>query len=196
MNSESKPARRLIVAITGASGAIYGVRILEMLQRSKIFETHLIISEAGEQTLLHEQKMTRSDVEKLAHTVHDIHNIGATIASGSFKTEGMIIAPCSMKSLSAIAHGYADNLITRAADVVLKERCKLILLVRETPFNLIHLRNMTTVTEAGGIIFPPLPALYQHPQSIEEMVQHTVERVMSQFDFPHASSMSWRGMLK
>ena len=183
----------MIVAITGASGAIYGVRLLEVLQRINDFEIHLLISEAAVQTLQHELGLARADVEQLAHSVHDVHDIGASIASGSFQTEGMIIAPCSMKSLAAIAHGYADNLITRAADVVLKERRKLILLVRETPFNLIHLRNMMTVTEAGGIIFPPLPAFYHHPKTIAEIVDHTIERVLHVFDSAHGLEKSWGG---
>jgi flavin prenyltransferase len=179
MNSKTNHQRRMIVAMTGASGAIYGVRLLELLQRINGIETHLVISEAGILTLQQEQGLTRHDVEKLAHVIHDVHDVGASIASGSFHTEGMIIAPCSMKSLAAIAHGYADNLITRAADVVLKERRRLVLLVRETPLNLIHLRNMTTVTEAGGIIFPPLPAFYHQPQTITDIVDHTVERAIA-----------------
>lgn len=193
MTAKAKQTRRIIIAITGASGAIYGVRLLEALQRTGMYETHLLISAAGARTLQHELGLTRDSVEKLAHCVHDVNDIGASIASGSFWTEGMIVAPCSMKSLAAIAHGYADNLITRAADVVLKERRKLILMVRETPFNLIHLRNMTSVTEAGGIIFPPLPAFYHHPQNMEGMVAHTVERVLSVFDGEQPVTHHWNG---
>ena len=194
MSDPANLPRRVIVAMTGASGAIYGLRLLEILQRTKTFEIHLLVSEACVKTLQHELGLARNDVEKLAHCVHDIRDIGASIASGSFQTEGMIIAPCSMKSLSAIAHGYADNLITRAADVVLKERRKLILLARETPFNLIHLRNMMTVTEAGGIVFPPVPAFYHHPKTIAEMVDHTIERVLSVFDQAQMPKKNWSGL--
>ncbi len=194
MSDQANFPRRMIVAVTGASGAIYGLRLLEVLQRTKTFEIHLLVSEAGAKTLQHELGLARNDIEKLAHCVHDIRDIGASVASGSFHTEGMIVAPCSMKSLSAIAHGYADNLITRAADVALKERRKLILLVRETPFNLIHLRNMMTVTEAGGIVFPPLPAFYHHPQTIAEMVDHTIERVLNVFDQAQIPEKNWNGL--
>lgn len=193
MQTETNNPRRLIIAMTGASGAVYGLRLLELLHEAHQFETHLLISAAGEQVLQHELNLNRRDLEKLANKVYDVHNIGAAIASGSFQTEGMIVAPCSMKTLSAIAHGYADNLITRAADVVLKERRKLVLLVRETPLNLIHLRNMTTVTEAGGIIFPPVPAFYQQPRSLEDIVMHTTRRVLGQFDSTQAQQIEWCG---
>ena len=188
-------ANRLIVAITGASGSLYGVRLLKLLQQCPGIETHLLISDAGLLNLQHELGLARKDVEKMADVVHDVRNVGASIASGSFRTMGMIVAPCSMKSLSAIAHGYADNLITRAADVVLKERRQLVLMVRETPFNLIHLRNMATVTEAGGIIFPPLPAFYHRPESIEAMVDQTVARLLGMYDIPHPSATAWSGTL-
>lgn len=185
---------RLIVAITGASGAIYGVRLLQALQHLEDVETHLLVSEAGAVNLQQELNLARRDVEKLAKVVHNIRNVGATIASGAFRTDGMIVAPCSMKTLAAIAHGFADNLISRAADVVLKERRRLVLMVRETPLNLIHLRNMTSVTEAGGIIFPPLPAFYHRPQSITDMVDHTVGRVLETFNLPQQIAPSWDGL--
>jgi len=174
--------QRLIVAITGATGAIYGVRLLQVLQRASNVETHLLISPAGVMNLQHELDMARADVEALADVVHNVRDIGATIASGSFRADAMVVAPCSMRTLAAIAHGLSDNLITRAADVTLKERRKLVLMVRETPLNLAHLRNMTAVTEMGGIVFPPVPGFYQKPQSIAELVDHTVGRVLDLVD--------------
>ena len=186
--------RRLIIAITGATGAVYGVRLLEVLRDARGMQTHLMLSEAGALNLHHELEMSRKQVGALADVVHNVRDIGASIASGSFQSEGMIIAPCSMKTLAAVAHGLSDNLITRAADVVLKERRRLLLMVRETPFNLAHLRNMTAVTEMGGIIFPPLPGFYQRPQSIAEMVDHTVGRVLDLFAIPHALTPRWNGL--
>ncbi|MBV8272918.1 MAG: UbiX family flavin prenyltransferase [Cupriavidus sp.] len=174
--------QRLIVAITGATGAIYGVRLLQVLQGASNVETHLLISPAGVMNLQHELDMARADVEALADVVHNVRDIGATIASGSFRADAMIIAPCSMRTLAAIAHGLSDNLITRAADVTLKERRRLVLMVRETPLNLAHLRNMTAVTEMGGIVFPPVPGFYQKPQTIAELVDHTVGRVLELVD--------------
>ncbi len=191
--SPSAP-KRLIIAITGATGAVYGVRLLQVLRDTPGIETHLLISEAGALTLHQELDMHRRDVEALAHVVHNVREVGASIASGSFQSEGMIVAPCSMKSLASVAHGFSDNLISRAADVILKERRRLVLMVRETPFNLAHLRNMTAVTEMGGIIFPPLPGFYQHPQSIAEMVDHTVGRVIDLFGIPHALTPRWNGI--
>jgi len=184
---------RLIVAITGATGVAYGVRLLQILRTLEV-ETHLLISEAGVLNLHQELDMNRKEVEALADVVHNVRDVGASIASGSFATDGMIVAPCSMKTLAAIAHGLSDNLITRAADVVLKERRKLVLMVRETPFNLAHLRNMTAVTEMGGIVFPPLPAFYHRPASIEEMIDHTVGRVLDLFGLAHALTPRWQGM--
>lgn len=186
--------RRLIVAITGATGAIYGVRLLQVLCAMPGIETHLLVSDAGVLNLHQELDMNRKDVESLAHVVHNVRDVGASIASGSFQSDGMIVAPCSMKTLAAIAHGYSDNLITRAADVVLKERRRLVLMVRETPFNLAHLRNMTAVTEMGGIIFPPLPGFYHRPQSIAEMVDHTVGRVLDLFELAHGLLPRWNGL--
>ncbi len=186
--------KRLIVAITGASGARYGVRLLELLGATEGIETHLMISDAAALNLHHELDVKRKDIEALAHHVHSVRDIGACVASGSFRADGMVIAPCSMKTLAAVAHGMCDNLITRAADVTLKDRRRLVLLVRETPFNLAHLRNMTAVTEMGGIIFPPLPALYQRPQSIDEMIDHTVGRVMDMLGLEQSLAPEWNGL--
>ncbi|MDR5751767.1 MULTISPECIES: UbiX family flavin prenyltransferase [unclassified Caballeronia] len=194
MNAPAAVPRRLIVAITGATGAIYGIRTLETLRRLGSVETHLLVSTAGWLNIQHELQLDKVEVHALADVVHSVRDVGASIASGSFSTDGMIVAPCSMKTLASIAHGLSDNLITRAADVVLKERRRLVLLVRETPFNLAHLRNMTAVTEMGGVIFPPVPAFYHRPQSIDDMVDHTVERVIDMFALRSPLSTAWRGM--
>jgi len=186
--------KRLVVAITGASGALYGVRLLEALRSLEDVETHLMISDAGVLSMHHELDLKRKDVEALADIVHNARDVGACIASGSFQSEGMVIAPCSMKTLASVAHGLSDNLISRAADVMLKERRRCVLMVRETPFNLAHLRNMTAVTEMGGIIFPPLPALYHRPESIIDMVDHTVARVLDLFQITHAIAPRWTGL--
>ncbi|GAA5013862.1 UbiX family flavin prenyltransferase [Massilia kyonggiensis] len=186
--------RRIVVAVTGATGAIYGVQLLRRLAPGPGVETHLVITDAATLTLHQEVGLQRRDVEALAHVVHRNREIGASIASGSFQTDGMVIAPCSMKTLAAVAHGLSDNLITRAADVVLKERRRLILMVRETPFNLAHLRNMTAVTEMGGIVFPPLPSFYHRPATIDEMVDHTVARVMDLLGVTNDLAPRWGGM--
>lgn len=186
--------KRLVIAITGASGALYGVRLLEQLRKSDRVETHLMISDAAALNLHHELDIKRKDIETLANVVHSVRDIGACVASGSFHTDGMVIAPCSMKTLASVAHGMCDNLITRAADVVLKERRRLVLMVRETPFNLAHLRNMTAVTEMGGIIFPPLPALYQRPETVSDMVDHTVARVLDLLSIEHTLAPEWTGL--
>jgi len=186
--------KRLVIAITGATGAIYGVRLLQILHNLPQIETHLMISEAGVLNLHQELDMNRKDVEALADCVHNVRDVGASIASGSFQSDGMIVAPCSMKTLAAVAHALSDNLIARAADVTLKERRRLILMVRETPFNLAHLRNMVAVTEMGGIIFPPLPGFYHHPASINEMVDHTLGRVLDLFEIPHTLTPRWVGL--
>jgi len=186
--------RRIIVAITGATGAVYGVRLLGRLSSLPGVETHLVMSDAASLTLHQEVGLQRRDVEALAHVVHKNREIGATIASGSFQTDGMVIAPCSMKTLAAVAHGLADNLVARAADVVLKERRRLIMMVRETPLNLAHLRNMTAVTEMGGIVFPPLPSFYHRPASIEEMVDHTLDRVLDLLGIENPQAARWPGM--
>lgn len=185
--------QRLIVAVTGATGAIYGVRLLQQLRALPEVESHLLVSPAGVLSLKQELDMTRTEIEALADVVHRVRDVGASIASGSFATRGMVVAPCSMKTLAAIAHGLSDNLITRAADVVLKERRRLVLMVRETPFNLAHLRNMTAVTEMGGVIFPPLPAFYERPASIEAMVDHSVARVLHLFDLD-VPLREWEGL--
>jgi 4-hydroxy-3-polyprenylbenzoate decarboxylase len=187
-------SRRIVVAITGATGAVYGVRLLQRLGACPGVETHLVVSDAATLTLHQEVGLQKRDVEALAHVVHRNREIGASIASGSFQTDGMVIAPCSMKTLAAVAHGLSDNLITRAADVILKERRRLVLMVRETPFNLAHLRNMTAVTEMGGIVFPPLPSFYNRPASIDEMVDHTVARVMDLLGVDNSLAPRWPGM--
>jgi 4-hydroxy-3-polyprenylbenzoate decarboxylase len=186
--------RRLVIAITGATGAVYGVRLLQQLAVIKGIETHLVISDAANLTLHQEVGMQRREVEELADVVYKNRDVGASIASGSFQSDGMIVAPCSMKTLAAVALGLSDNLIARAADVVLKERRRLVLMVRETPFNLAHLRNMTAVTEMGGIIFPPLPSFYHRPATIDEMVDHTVARVLDLVGVEHALAPRWAGM--
>jgi 4-hydroxy-3-polyprenylbenzoate decarboxylase len=171
-------SQRVIVAISGASGAAYGVRLLEKLHALKEVETHLVVSEAGWLNVQQELDMGCDQLEALAAVSYPVRDVGAAIASGSFQSTAMVTAPCSMRTLDAVAHGLSDNLITRAADVVLKERRRLILMVRETPLNLAHLRNMTSVTEMGAIIFPPVPAFYHRPQTVAEIVDHTVSRVV------------------
>ncbi|HTH74934.1 MAG TPA: UbiX family flavin prenyltransferase [Trinickia sp.] len=194
MSPASAPLRRLIVAITGATGAIYGVRLLETMRRIGGVETHLVVSSAGWLNVQHELELTKDDVHPLADVVHNVRDVGASIASGSFSTDGMIVAPCSMKTLASVAHGMSDNLIARAADVTLKERRRLVLLVRETPLNLAHLRNMTAVTEMGGVIFPPLPAFYNRPASIDAMVDDTLARVLDMFSLGPAQAAAWPGL--
>jgi 4-hydroxy-3-polyprenylbenzoate decarboxylase/2,5-furandicarboxylate decarboxylase 2 len=187
--------KRLVVAITGASGAIYGVRMLQALAQLDDWESHLVLSASGALTAMHELDMGKARIEALADVVHSVKDIGASIASGSFLCEGMVIAPCSMRTLAAVAHGLADNLVTRAADVMLKERRRLVLLARETPLNLAHLRNMTAVTELGGIICPPVPAFYNRPVSIEDIVAHTVGRTLDLFGVPHEGMVHrWQGI--
>lgn len=186
--------QRIIVAISGASGAIYGVRLLQMLRELDGVETHLTVSAAGLLNLSQELDMSRSSLEALAHAVHPVHDVGAAIASGSFQCAGMVIAPCSMRTLAAVAHGLSDNLITRAADVMLKERRRLILMARETPLSLVHLRNMTAVTEMGGIIFPPVPGFYHRPQTLVDMVDNTVSRVVDLLGLPQVNAPRWNGL--
>lgn len=186
--------RRIVVALTGATGATYGVQLLKRLHATAGVESHLIISDAATLTLHQELGLQRRDVEALAHVVHRNRDIGASIASGSYQVDGMVVAPCSMKTLAAVAHGFSDNLVTRAADVILKERRRLVLMVRETPFNLAHLRNMTSVTEMGGIIFPPLPSFYHRPATIADMVEHTVDRVMDLLGIENDQAARWGGM--
>ncbi len=191
--SRAEP-RRLIVAITGASGAIYGTRLLARLRDAGGIETHLLLSAAGVLNAHQELGLKRGDVEALADVVHNVADIGAPLASGSFRTLGMVIAPCSVKTLAACAAGLADNLITRAADVCLKERRRVVLMLRETPLNLAHIRAMETVTLMGGVVFPPVPAFYQKPQSLEQMVDHTLARVLDLFNIEHALAPRWGGM--
>lgn len=184
--------RRLIVGITGASGSIYGVRLLEMLQGTGI-ETHLIMSRWGARTLVHETSYTPEQVNALATVVHPLTDQGASISSGSFVTMGMVIAPCSVRTLAAIAHGLGDNLIHRAADVVLKERRKLVLAVREAPLSEIHLENMLKLSRMGVVISPPVPAFYSRPASIDEMVNYTCVRLLDQLGI-HVEASRWSGL--
>jgi 4-hydroxy-3-polyprenylbenzoate decarboxylase len=186
--------RRIIVAISGASGAVYGLRLLQLLREMSGVETHLTVSDSGWLNLQHEAGLDRAAVAALAHRLHDVRDVGAAIASGSFQSHAMVIAPCSMRTLAAVAHGLADNLITRAADVMLKERRRLVLMARETPLNLAHLRNMVSVTEMGAIVFPPVPAFYQRPQTVAEIVDHTVARVIDLLDLPNTLAPRWDGL--
>jgi 4-hydroxy-3-polyprenylbenzoate decarboxylase len=193
ISSSSTNPRRLIVGISGASGIVYGVRILQVLQHSDI-ETHLVMSDSARMTLATELDMSVKEVEALASEVHNAKNIGATISSGSFKTMGMVVAPCSIKSLSEIAYGMTSGLLSRAADVVLKERRRLVLLIRETPLHSGHLRTMLQASENGAILMPPVPALYARPQSIDDMVNHTVGRCLDLFDIETDLVKRWSGM--
>lgn len=186
--------KRIIVAISGASGAVYGVRLLQALAALDAVETHVTVSDAGVLNLQQELGMERSAVEALANAAYPVRDVGAAIASGSFQCDGMVVAPCSMRTLASVTHGMSDNLIARAADVMLKERRRLVLMVRETPLNLAHLRNMTAVTEMGGIIFPPVPSFYHRPQSIAEMVDHTVSRVVDLLGLPQPHAPRWSGL--
>ena len=185
--------KRLIVGITGATGAVYGVEILRALKALSDWESHVVLSDAGALNLWHELQMKRRDLEALAGVAHHPKDIGAAIASGSFLTEGMVIAPCSMKTLAAVAHAHADDLLSRAADVVLKERRRLVLVPRETPLNLAHLRNMVAATEMGAVVFPPVPAFYALPKSIEDLVAHTVARVLDLFGIHSPRLARWQG---
>jgi 4-hydroxy-3-polyprenylbenzoate decarboxylase len=184
---------RLVVGVTGATGAVYAQRLL-LRARELGIETHLVVTPAGVLNLHHELGLERRQVEALADRSYAPGDVGACLASGSFDASAMVIAPCSMKTLAAVAHGFGDNLLTRAADVMLKERRPLLLMVRETPFNLAHLRNMCAVTEMGGIVFPPLPAFYHRPASIDTMVADTVERVLQMLRLPGAEPQRWQGL--
>lgn len=174
--------KRLIVGISGASGAIYGVRLLQVLRDVSDVETHLVMSLAARQTLALETNLDLRSVQQLADVVHDSRDIAANISSGSFKTLGMVVLPCSIKTLSGIVNSYTDGLLTRAADVVLKESRRLVLCVRETPLHLGHLRLMTQAAELGAVIMPPVPAFYHNPTSVEQIIDQTVNRVIDQFD--------------
>lgn len=184
--------RHLIVGITGATGAIFGVRILQLLQGTDV-DTHLVVSRWGARTLAEETEYTVEQVQAMASHAYPIGDQGAPISSGSFVTAGMVIAPCTVNTLSSIAHGQGDNLIQRAADVILKERRKLVLVVRETPLNDIHLENMLKLSRMGVVIFPPVPAFYNHPQSLDEMVNHVAMRVLDQFDLHLDAMRRWEG---
>lgn len=184
-------SKRLVVGISGATGIVYGVRLLELLKKTDI-ETHLVVSPAGELTRNYELDLTSAQLHDLADVSYKINDVGAAISSGSFRTMGMIIAPCSMKSLGEIANGITTNLLTRAADVILKERRRLVLLARETPLHSTHLNNMLTVTNCGGIIMPPVPAFYMMPKSIDEMVTNTVVRALDLFDIETITIKRWK----
>ena len=190
----ARPARQqVVVGVTGATGALHALMLLRRLRALDV-GTHLVLSPAGVLNVHHELGLDRGQFEAEADHVYSPGEVGACIASGSFRTAAMVVTPCSMRTLAAIAHGLGDNLITRAADVTLKERRRLVLMVRETPFNLAHLRNMTAVTEMGGIVFPPLPAFYHHPKTIEEMVAHTTERVIELLGVQGAEPERWQGL--
>lgn len=193
--TESGPsARRVLVAITGASGAVYGWRLLQVLRELPQIESHLVVSPSGWTTLRHELDLGPEALQLLVHRLHDASDLGAGPASGSFRCHGMVIAPCSMRTLAAVAHGLTDNLVTRAADVMLKERRRLVLMARETPLHLGHLRSMTAVTEMGAIVCPPMPAFYIRPQRIEELVDASIARVMDLLDLPHQLGKRWSGL--
>lgn len=181
---------RIVVGISGATGIVYGVRLLELLHAAEV-ETHLVVSRAGDLTRAHETELSAKELRALADVSYPVTDIGAAIASGSFRTLGMVVAPCSVRSLGEIATGVTTNLLTRAADVVLKERRRLVLLVRETPLTTIHLRNMLAATEAGAIVMPPVPAFYDRPRSIDEMVTATVARVLDLFDLETGRLRRW-----
>jgi len=184
---------RLIVGISGASGAIFGVKLLKTLKETDI-ETHLVMSKSANITLMHETDFTVKEVEALADKVYPNNDIGACISSGSFKTTGMVILPCSVKTLAEIASGVTPNLLSRAADVILKERKRLVLAVRESPLHLGHIRNMERATEMGAIIAPPVPAFYSNPQSIDDIIDHTVGRILDLFDIEHPLVKRWNGL--
>jgi 4-hydroxy-3-polyprenylbenzoate decarboxylase len=183
---------KIVVAITGATGAIYGVRILQRL-RDAGAETHLVISRWGARTLLHETPYSREEVESLATVSYAPGDMGAAISSGSFRTDGMVIAPCSAKTLAAVAHGFGENLVHRAADVVLKERRRLVLVVREAPLSDIHLENMLKLSRMGAVVLPPMPAFYNHPRTVDDVVDHTVSRVLDQFGVEVSGVERWSG---
>jgi flavin prenyltransferase len=183
---------KLIVAITGATGAMYGVRILQRLREAGA-ETHLVVSRWGVRTLLHETPYSREQVESLATVSYAPADMGAAISSGSFRTDGMVIAPCSAKTLAAVAHGFGENLVHRAADVILKERRKLVLVVREAPLSDIHLENMLKLSRMGAVVLPPMPAFYNHPRTVDDVIDHTVSRVLDQFGIDVAGAERWTG---
>ena len=184
--------KRLIVGLTGATGTIYGIRLLERLRELDV-ETHLVISRWGARTLVHETPYSREQVESLASVTYPPGDMGAAISSGSFKTDGMIVAPCSAKTLAAIAHGFGESLVHRAADVILKERRRLVLMVREAPLSDIHLENMLKLSRMGAVVLPPMPAFYNNPRTIDDLVDHTVSRVLDQFGLDVSGAARWTG---
>ncbi len=186
--------KRITIGITGATGAIFGVRLLEALKAAAV-ETHLVLSKWGQQTVEHELGLTLADLRQRAAVVHGAGNMAATVSSGSFRTEGMVIAPCSMRTLAAIAHGYGESLVHRAADVVLKERRKLVLVPRETPLSEVHLENLLKLARMGVAIVPPMPAFYNKPASVDDIVNHIVARVLDQFDIDAAFAKRWDGQM-
>jgi len=194
MGQEGAPTRRIVVGITGSTGSIYGIRLLEVLREAPGVEAHLVISGPGKQTLLAETDYTVKDVEALAHAVHDNRDIGSSLASGSFRTAGMAIAPCSIKTLSDLAVCHSDTLVARAGDVCLKEGRPLVVVVRETPLHVGHLRQMTALAEMGGVILPPMPAFYLRPQSVAEIVDHTVGRILDRLGVEHSLVPEWPGL--
>lgn len=185
--------KRIIVGISGASGAVLGIETLRELKKSGQFETHLVITNGGERTIAEETAYPLPEVYDLADVCHPVRDVGASIASGSFRTDGMVIVPCTMKTLAGIACGYSDNLLLRAADVVLKERRKLVLVPRETPLSLIHLHNMAALSQMGAVVLPPMLSFYHRPQSVEELVQHFVGKILDQFDVEYAGFRRWEG---
>jgi len=185
---------RLTIGITGASGVIYGIRLLEVLSGIKKIETHLVISEAGETNIKYETGREVAEIKALADFSYDIKDIGGRIASGSFNTDGMIVAPCTVKTMSALANSYTENLLVRAGDVTMKERRKLVLLVRETPLHLGHIRNMERLTEMGAIIMPPVPSFYHRPQTIQDIIDHTVGKMLDIFHIEHELFQRWSGL--
>ncbi len=185
----------LIIGITGATGVIYGIRLLEVLSSTDDIETHLIISEAGEMNIEGETNRKIEDIKKLASFSYDIRDVGASLASGSFQRDGMIIAPCTVKTMSALANSYTENLLIRAGDVTLKERKKLVLLVRETPLHIGHIRNMEKLCEMGAIIMPPVPAFYHKPKTIQDIIDHTIGKTLDMFDIKHNLFQRWAGLV-
>ena len=185
---------KLIVGISGASGVIYGIRLLEFLSKNQAIETHLVITEAGELNIRYETNWKVEDIKSLANFSYDVHDLGAPLSSGSFKTDGMVIAPCSVKTMSALANSYAENLLLRAGDVTLKERRRLVLLVRETPLHLGHLRNMERLSEMGAIIMPPVPAFYHRPTTVEDIIDHTIGKILDILGIEHNLFHRWSGL--
>src|SRR6266849_9648235 len=193
IQAEASPVRRIVVGISGASGVVYGIRLLELLRAAPGIETHLVLSDPAKRTIVEETDWAVKDVEALATHRHDNKDIGASIASGSFKTDGMVIAPCSVKAAASVAHCLADNLLTRAADVTLKEGRPLVMVVRETPLHLGHLRVLTALAEMGAVLLPPMPAFYNRPKQIDDLVTHTLARVLDRLGLPHTLVPEWQG---